>query len=166
MICRFKTHQSQPSIALSRSERTCRVVVETGTKTSTSKTAIIKTHLLCSMFLVAPKLHQKKKWIWISMLQIPRMESPMIICWQTALSSFVTIPKPKLFKITCSPHTAITGLQNWREHQRRRRCRSTSDTSPQIVGMKHTTRSELMKDIQDKIEKEQEPYSKRQVQLI
>ena len=77
MICRFKTHQAQPSIALSRSERTCRVVVETGTKSSTSKTAIIKTHLLSSMFLVAPKLHQKKNGIWISMLQIPRMESPL-----------------------------------------------------------------------------------------
>ena len=33
----------------------------------------------------------------------------MIICWQTALSSFVTIPKPKLFKRTITArHTQLS----------------------------------------------------------
>ena len=161
MICRFKTHQSQPSIALSRSERTCRVRVEAGTKSSTSKTAIIKTHLLCSMFLVAPETAPKKKTeSGFQCYRFQGLESPMIICWQTAHSSFVTIPKPKLFKVFPARHTQLSLGHRTEENTKGVAGVGAPRYVSEIVGMKHTTRSKLMKDIQDEMKQEQEPTQK------
>lgn len=82
------------------------------------------------------------------MLQIPRMESPLHLLTNSTFIFFndskalriIWVIQSQSFSRFPARLTAITGPQNWREHQRRRRCRSTSKIVSEIVGMKHTTR--------------------------
>ena len=148
MICRFKTHQAQPSIALSR-ER------------DWNKIKYLQNSRNCT---------KKKIGIWISMLQIPRAGITYDHLLANSTFIFCNDSKAKALQENyhCSPHTAITGPQNWREHQRRCGCRSTSEIRLRLTSewRWHNPGQSWWKTSKTRWKKEQEPYSIRQVQLI